>query len=169
MCLLLTLHIASCINEKRNSNLWSDILYEVIIKQWKKFVEINPMHSDFSTIGEALGILQALKDHNPVYHKVCCAKMNDSHYNGLVKKQKKQRRANEGLANAKILSKREHWTWYGSFLILWKEGFQGWINGKVWLSNWARWTFMQNYVLGMFVQVRYSTINSSWSSFITFI
>ena len=62
----------------------------IIIKQWKKFVEINPTHSNFFTIGDGLGILEALKDHNAVYHKGCCVKVNDSHYNGLVKKKRKR-------------------------------------------------------------------------------
>ena len=79
----------------------------IIIKQWKKFVEINPTHSNFSTVGDGLGKLKTLKDHNAVYHKGCCAKVNDSHYNGLVKKEEKERRENESLANAKILHKRE--------------------------------------------------------------
>lgn len=65
------------------------------------------MHGDFSTTGEGLQILEMLKDHDAVYHKGCCAKVNGSHYNGLVKKQMKQRRENKSLANAKILSKRE--------------------------------------------------------------
>lgn len=79
----------------------------MIIKQWNKFVEINPTHSDFSAIGESLEILQTLKDHNAMYHNGCCAKVNDRHYNKLVKKQEKEKRENESLANAKILHKRE--------------------------------------------------------------
>ena len=75
-------------NDKTRSNSNS---YDVIITQLNKFVKLDPAYFDLSTIGDGSGVLQTLKNHDAFYHKGCYDKLNESHYQRLVKKTRKRK------------------------------------------------------------------------------
>ena len=75
-------------NDKTRSNSNS---YDVIITQLNKFVKLDPAYFDLSTIDDGSGVLQTLKNHDAFYHKGCYDKLNESHYQRLVKKTRKRK------------------------------------------------------------------------------